>query len=135
MAALTQTGWGSSPTSAPDSPWECAHRHVYSRRGTPSCPDSHNGRGGPGQITLAHSLLTECGVEGTGSQGGEQGNFRPSVRGRVQLVTETHSLQCYRCQGWGHMAREWPTPASALYQPRGNCKNVAHSPTSYSCLR
>ena len=38
---------------------------------------------------------------------------------KVQLAAETHSLQCYRCQEWGHMAWECPTLASALNHPSG----------------
>ena len=81
MAALTQTRWGSSPTSAPGSPQECGHRCGHSGMGTTSCLNSHNIRGGLGQMTPAYSLPIEYGIEGTGSGGGEQGIFRPSVRG------------------------------------------------------
>ena len=35
---------------------------------------SHNGRGDHDQTTQAHSLQTECGEEGAGSQSGAQGN-------------------------------------------------------------
>ena len=44
MAALTLTGWGSGPTSAPSSPKECGHRHRHSGRGYPSCSNSCNSR-------------------------------------------------------------------------------------------
>ena len=43
-------------------------------------------------MTRAHSLPTECGVEGTGSWGSDQDNGGSSVRGRVQTDGETHTL-------------------------------------------
>ena len=48
MAALIQTGQGSSPSSAPASIQEYGHGCGCSGRGTPSHSDYHNGRGGPG---------------------------------------------------------------------------------------
>ena len=39
---------------------------------------------------------------------------------RAQLIGGTQILQCFRCQGWGHMARECPIPMSALNQSGGN---------------
>ena len=33
---------------------------------------------------------------------------------------DQNSLQCFKCQGWGHMARECHTPASTLNQSGGN---------------
>ena len=83
MAALTQTGQDSSPSSAPGSPWEHGHGWGHSIRSTHNCPNSHSGRGSPGQMTAACNLPTEYGVEGTRSQGGDQGNHSPSVMGRV----------------------------------------------------
>ena len=92
MAILTQTGQGSSPSSAPGDPQECGHGWGHSGRGTPSFPSSWNNRDGPGHMILAYSLPTECGVESTGSCDSGQGNCGPSVRERVQPVTKTHSL-------------------------------------------
>ena len=37
----------------------------------------------------------------------------------VARCQDPHSLQCLRCQGWDHMARECPTPASVLNQLGG----------------
>ena len=129
MAALTQTGWGSSPTSAPGRPPECGH----SGRGTSSHPNSCNGRDGPSQPP-AHSLPTEHVIEVTGSCGSDWGNQGPSVR-EVKPVSEIYSLQCFRCQGWGHMAREWPMPVSALNQPGGTEGMWLAPPTSDTCPR
>ena len=74
MGALTETRQGNGHTSTQISPWECGHGCGCSGGGNHSCLDSHNNRGGPGQMTWACSLLTEHGMEGTGSQGSEQGN-------------------------------------------------------------
>ena len=38
--------------------------------------------------------------------------------GRAQPIGGIQVLQCFRCQG-DHIARECPTPASALNQSRG----------------
>ena len=35
---------------------------------------------------------------------------------KVQPTRNPNSLQCFRCNGWGHMAQECPTPATALNQ-------------------
>ena len=48
MATLTQTGHGSSPSSALGSPWECGHGWGCIGRSNPSCPNTCNGR-----VTLA----------------------------------------------------------------------------------
>ena len=92
MAALTQTKKGSAPSSPPDVPWGPCCRLGHSSRSTPSHPNSHNGRGGHGQTTLACSIPTEQGVDCTGGQGSDQSNPGLSVRVRVQLLTETHIL-------------------------------------------
>ena len=42
--------------------------------------------------------------------------------GRAQPIIRTQILQCFRCQGWGHMARECPITSlsfkTALVEPR-----------------
>ena len=61
----------------------------------------------------------ENGSNGQGSQG-------PSTRREgTANHQDQNSLQCSRCQGWGHMARECPTQVSALNQPGRNQGNVA----------
>ena len=67
MTALTQNGQDSGPSSAPGSPQEHGCWCGHSGRGTPSHLNSHYGRGGLGQMTLAYSLPTDHGVEGIGS--------------------------------------------------------------------
>ena len=81
MAALTQTGQGRSPSSTLGSPLEHSCGLGNGGRSTPSHPNSHSGRGGPGQTTPAHSLPMEQGVEETGIWGSHQDNCRPNPRG------------------------------------------------------
>ena len=129
MATLTQTGERDSPYSAPGSPQECGCGLGHCGRSTPSCPNSCNGRDGPGQMIQACSLLTEHWVEVTESWGSDQGNCGPSIKAEgIASCQNPLSLQCFRCQWWGHMARECPTPAAALNQPRGT---EGMHPTSY----
>ena len=92
MAALTQTGQGSSHSSAPASPWEHGCRWRHSGRGTPSHPNLCSSSSGPGQTTPAPNLPSECGVEGTGTWSRDQGNCRSSTRREAQLVAKTQPL-------------------------------------------
>ena len=41
-------------------------------------------------------------------------------RKALQNRKDTSSLQCFRCQGWGHMAWECAIPAKTLNQSGGN---------------
>ena len=91
MAYLIHTRQGSGPSSAPGSPLECGCGWGHSGRGIPSHPSSFNGRGGPGQMTLAHSLPRVHGVEGLGSQGSDQGNMGPVWGGSNQSLRPTLS--------------------------------------------
>ena len=58
--------------------------------------------------------------------------MQTSVQGGVQGAQSSSSLQCYRCQGWGHMARECTTPAMQLNReggPKGMQSNPLQSHT------
>ena len=110
MAALTRAEQGSHPASAPNSPRHkgCGRGHMD--RNTPVHPSSHNGQTGLGQTTsiCSSSITTREGTESP-----HKGNMRVqnSVQGVAQSTRDTNSLQCFRCQGWGHMARECTTLA------------------------
>ena len=117
MAVLTRAGQGNSPSSTPNSP-----RHRGSGRGrtdrrTPSHPNSHNGQTGLGQTASAHNVSTG---HGTGTVGQGQGNAEGLKDGQGNASNkDPSSLQCFQCQGWGHMARECATLANSLNQTRG----------------
>ena len=115
MAALTKAVQGNNLSSVPSSPWERGHWRGCNGSSTPSHPNSHNGRSSPGQTTPACCLPIGYGTGGTGNGSNGQGNQGTSIR--MESTANRHdpnSPQSFRCQGWGHMARECPTPVSAL---------------------
>ena len=54
------------------------------------------------------------------------------AREALWIGKEPSSLQCFRYQGWGHMAWECATPAKTLNQSGGNQGNVPQPPTGTS---
>ena len=71
MAAQTRAGQENSPSSAPNSPRHTGHGRQRTDRSTPSCPNSHNGQTGLGQLASAHSVSAS---HGTGTTGQGKGN-------------------------------------------------------------
>ena len=84
-------------------------------RNTPVHPSSHNGQTGLGQNTFAHSSSAASRVA-TASQ--SRGSTQASTG--AQGNANSSALQCFGCQGWGHMARECSTPAKPLNKKGGN---------------
>ena len=129
MAALTRAEQHNCPASAPNSPRHWGHGRGQTDRHTPVCPSSYNGRTGLGQTTSAHSSsLTSRG----GAESPHRGNshVQNGVQGGTQSSWGPKALQCFRCQGWGHMARECATPAISLNQEEGTQGNVVKPPSS-----
>ena len=129
MATLTRAEQGSHPASAPSSPRHRGCGRGQTDRNCSVCPNSHNGRTGPGQTTstCSSSVTNISGVESPhkGNQHVQNG-----VQGGTQGAQGSNSLQCFRCQGWTHMARECATPAAPLNregETQGNA--VKHPPT------
>ena len=50
-------------------------------------------------------------------------NMQTSVQGSTQ-----GAWQCFRCQGWGHMAQECATPAMQLNREGGTQGNAVKPP-------
>ena len=123
-AALTRAGQGNSHGSAPNSSRHRGCGRGQADRNTSGCPNSHNGQTGPGQTT---SACTVSAGHGTGTTSQSQGNAQGSKdsQGSTSNRKDTSSIQCFRCQGLGHMAQECATPAKTLNQSGGSWGNAA----------
>ena len=126
MAALTRAEQSTHSASAPSSPRHRSHGRGQTDSQTPVCPNSHNGQTGLGQ-TSAHSSSI---VNKSGAKLLCKGNqtMQTSVQSGTQGARGSSSLICYRCQGWGHMARECATPAMQLNREGGTWGNVSNPP-------
>ena len=129
MAILTRAEQGNCPASAPNSPRHRGCGRGQMDRNTPTHPSSHNGWTGLGQTTSACSSSTASWVN-TVSQG--RGNTQTSncTPGSAHNTRDPNSLQCFRCQGWGHLAREYTTPAKTINKDWGTQRNAVKPPAS-----
>ena len=129
MAALTRAEQGSHPASAPSSPRHRGHGRGQTDRNTPVCSSSHNGQTGLGQTTSAHSfsITNRAGVKSPckGNQHAQSG-----VQGGTQGTWNSSSLQYFRCQGWGHMAKECATLAAPLNRDGQTQGNAVKPPSN-----
>ena len=119
MAALNRAEQGTHPASAPNSPRHRGHGRGRMDRNTPVCPSSQNGWNGPGQNTFTHSSSI-AGMVTTASKGGISTQVSTGTQGNAQNTKDPSALQYFRCQGWGHMARECATPSKQLNRDGGN---------------
>ena len=127
MTPLTRAEQDNCPASAPNSPGHRGHGRGQMDRNTPVHLTSYNGRTGLGQTTSARSSsLTSRG----GAESPCKGNSRVQngVQGDTQSNRGPKALQCFRCQGWGHMARECATLATSLNQEGGTQGNAVKPP-------
>ena len=127
MAALTRAEQGRCPASTPNSPRHRGCGKGQVDRSTPTCPSSHNGWTGLGQTASAHSCPAAS-RESTDSQRRGNTHVQNGAQGSAQSTRDSNSLQCLRCQGWGHMLRECATPAKILNQDGGTQGNVVKPP-------
>ena len=118
MATLTRAEQGNHPASAPSSPRHRGHGRGQMDRDTPTCPSFHNGQAGLGQTTSACSSSTASWVN-TVPQGRGNTQTLNGTQNSAQNTKDPNALQCFRSQGWGHMARECATPARALNKDGG----------------
>ena len=125
MAALTRAEQSTCSASAPGSPRHRGHGRGRTDRQTPVCPNSHNGQTGLGQTSTRSSSVIKSSAKSPckGNQ-----NTQANVQSSTQGARGSSSLQCYRCQGWGHMARECTTPAAPLNREGGTQGNAVKPP-------
>ena len=132
MAALTRAEQGNCPVRAPNSPRPRGHGRGWMDRNNPTCPSSHNEWTGLGQTTSACSSSAASWIN-TIPQG--KGNTQTSngTQNSAQNTRDPNALQCFRCQGLGHMARECATPTKALNKdggPEGMQSNLLPAATN-----
>ena len=129
MAALTRAEQGNHTASAPNSPRHRGHDRGQTHRNTHghSCP--LNGQTGLGQAATACSTSVGCstGTTSTGSQGQNSQGSKEGTSNRK----EPSSLQCFRCQGLGHMAWKCATLDKSL-NPSGEPRECGPTPTGTS---
>ena len=128
MVTLTRAEQGNCPPSAPYSPRHRGHGRGQRDRNTPN-PSSHNGQTGLGQTTSTCSSSAASQIN-TVPQGRGNTQTSNSTQNSAQNTRDPNALQCFRCQGWGHMAREYTTPAKALNKDGGTQGNAVKPPTS-----
>ena len=120
MAALTRAEQNSHSASAPSSPRHRGRGRGRMDRNTSVCPNSHNGQTGLGQTSACSSSV----VNKTSAKSLRKGNqnMQTGVQGGTQ-----GAQQCFRCQGWDHMAQECATPATQLNREEGMQSNPLKS--------
>ena len=129
MAALTRAEQNTHSASAPSSPRHRGHGRGRTDRQTPVCPNSHNGWTNLGQTSTCSSSVVKTSTESPHK--GNQ-NVQTNVQGNTQGARGSSSLQCYRCQGWGHMARECATPVAPLNREGGTQGNAVKPPSDHT---
>ena len=129
MAALTRAEQNTCSASAPSSPRHRGHGRGRTDRQTSVCPNSHNGRTGLGQTSARSSSVVKSNAKSPckGNQ-----NAQTSGQSNPQGARGSSSLQCYRCQGWGHMARECTTPVAPLNREGGTRGNAVKPPSNHT---
>ena len=130
MAALNRAEQDTHPASAPNSPRHRGCGRGRMDRNTPVCPSSLNGWTGLSQNTFTHSS-SNAGRITTASEGRGSTQASTGAQGNAQNTKDPITLQCFRCQGWGHMARECATPSKQLNKD-GGTKGMWSNPLQYA---
>ena len=128
MAALTRAEQSTCSVSAPSSPRHRGCGRGRMDRQTSVRPNSHNGQTSPGQMSARSSSVVKSSAESPckGNQ-----NVQTGGQGNPQGARGSSSLQCYRCQGWSHMARECATPVAPLNREGGTQGNAVKPPSNH----
>ena len=119
MATLNRVEQGTHLATTPNSPRHRGHGRGQMGRNTPACPSSHNGWTGLGQHTSTCSSSVASRVT-IASNGRGSTQALTGSQGNAQNVKDSSTLQCFRWQGLGHMARECATLAKPLNKDGGN---------------
>ena len=127
MAALTRAEQSTHSVSAPSSPRHRGCGRGRADRQTPVRPNSHNGQTALGQPSARSSSVVTSSAE---SPHKGNPNALTHTQGNTQGARGSSSLQCYRCQGWGHMARECATPVAPLNREGGTRGNAVKPPSN-----
>ena len=130
MAALTKAEQSTHSASAPSSPRHRGHGRRWTDRHTPVQPNSHNGQIGLGQTSACSSSIVNKSSAESPCKGNQ--NMQTSIQSGMQGARGSSSLQCYRCQGWGHMARECTTPSTQLNREGGTQGNAVKPPSNHA---
>ena len=129
MATLTGAGQGNSPANAPNSPGQRGCGKGWMDRSTPGCPSSHDGWIVLGQTALVHSTSASHGTLTTTSRDqGQNSHWAKDIQEGITNRRGLSSLQCFRCQGWGHMAWACPTPAKTINQSMREPRECSPTP-------
>ena len=127
MATLTRAEQSSCSASAPSSPRHRGHGRGWMNRNTSVHPNSHNGQTGLGQTSACSSSMVNKTSAESPCKGNQ--NTQTSVQGSTQ-----GGRQCFRCQGWGHMAQECTTPAMQLNR-EGGPEGMQSNPPQIMCSK
>ena len=127
MATLNRTEQGTHLATAPNSPRHrgCGRRQMDMN--TPVYPSSHNGYTGHGQNTSTCSSSAASRVA-TASQSRRSTQALTGAQGNAQNMKDSSTLQCFRCQHWGHMERECATLAKPLNKDGGTNEMGSNPP-------
>ena len=123
MATLTRAEQSSHSASAPSSPRHRGWGRGRTDRNTPAHPNSHNGWTGLGQTSARSSSMVNKTSAKSPCRGNQ--NTQTSMQGSTQ-----GAWQCFRCQGWGHMAQECTTPAMQLNREGETQGNAVKPPSN-----
>ena len=126
MAALTRAEQSTCSASAPSSPRHRGHGRGWTDRHTPACTKTPTMVGLAWAKPLPAAPLLSKVVPNPHARGIKM--CRPVHQVAHRVTRGSSSLQCYRCQGWGHMARECATPAMQLNREGGTQGNAVKPP-------